>query len=124
MGKIKESLYESTKRMCEQDVFFQDYAIFLKVMAAILFVDADNRLKNDMACFKGVKKPKTEDYVNVLACGDLFRGTQQMNQLVSFFKWFIEQEAPNEDTGTMWCDFSFMLDKWNEYARENGAANA
>lgn len=72
---------------------------------------------------KGVKN-NVLPAVSVLIGADVTRQHALFWQTYGFFKWFIEQEAPNDTTdgllkngiGNFWYDHDFLGEKWNEYA--------
>jgi len=98
---------------------------FIKHMAAILvFVAARTAETNFpkaetngvyVGGGKGKESPDKIDIINVLNGNDIIRGTSLFMQISGFLEWFMEQESPNGDE-TMWYDFDFIANKWNEYA--------
>lgn len=99
---------------------------FLLHMAGILAYAASQLAEEDFPTVtiggeksggKGVKN-NVLPAVSVLIGADMTRRHALFMQTYGFFKWFIEQEAPNDatDVFSFWYDHDFLVKKWNEYA--------
>lgn len=99
---------------------------FLLHMAGILAYAASKLAEEDFPTVtiggeksggKGVKN-NVLPAVSVLIGADMTRRHALFMQTYGFFKWFIEQEAPNDatDVFSFWYDHDFLVKKWNEYA--------
>lgn len=128
MRKIKQCICDSTKKLSD-GVFPIGLSYFLKTMALILLMDADQRLMMNYPTvsysgedFDGeaVKNPKLINYVAVLNDIDLARSISQFTQLQGFLSWFLEQNEPIDDEElTTWFDNDYLIGKWNEYAAQH-----
>lgn len=131
MRKIKECITDSMEKIdfnCGGRELPIAFSWFLRSIATILIVDCNQRLNSDYidvqiggdkCSGKAKTQPDIRDYVDVLSGNDLMRGVAQGIQLKGFLNWFIDQDEPeNEDS--LWCDFDFVVNKWNEFAKMKG----
>lgn len=71
--------------------------------------------------------PAIADIIPIINGDDMLRNMILTRQVIGFFNWFLDQDEPGEGEEDQdgapldWCDMSFILRKWNEYANtENG----
>ena len=129
--KIKECIKLGVEP-CVGDIPPIRVPYFLIHMAAILALGASQLAAEDFPTItiggeksggKGTEN-NVLPAVRVLLGIDMARQTTLFQQTYGFFKWFIEQEAPDDTTnglmknaiGTWWYDHDFLGKKWNEYA--------
>ena len=132
MRKIKECICDSTEKVSMETgnpVFPICLGYFLKNMAAVLLLDADQRLMQDVPTvttgkdkYDGKAKDLATifDIITVLRGDDLVRSMGQQMQLQGFLGWLMEEDEPDyfEDGDlTMWFDMDFLVEKWNEYIK-------
>ena len=101
-------------------------AEFMRNMAILLVIDADQRLHLDYPDItiagekrsgKAIEETTIPDILHVLKGDDLMRSTSQFTQFHGFIKWYLEQEADeNEEDEKMWWFVESIAEKWNEYA--------
>lgn len=123
MRKIKECLRDSVETRTVDGIKIMpfDLPVFLSAMTMALLGDACMRIEYNLDGTKTGKKAKIDDCVKVFSGNDMIRWTHQQMQLEGFLRWFMEQEEPSEESEEPWYYWTYVMDKWNEYAKENGA---
>lgn len=124
MRTIKECIVASTYKT-EAGILPLSLGYFLRAMADILMFDAYQRLQQEVPSLiagevkqngKPVKEPNVYFIHSVLTGEDFLRGMSQDLQVYNFLGWFLEQKEPED--GCPWSDFSFIANKWNEFAEK------
>lgn len=127
---IREVITEKIAKHTGQTEPF-DFAWFTINMTGIVVAVCYDLLQADVGRLfldkkpLGTEKPNPEnlrDIIAVINGEDMLRNMILTRQATEFFNWFLDQEEPgpeDEDDGgspLAWCDMTFILRKWNEYA--------
>lgn len=120
MAKIKDKLEYSIKNIDKQSIVFPQFVMSIGVITVNLSSELLNG--NGPGLFgQNTKKEITPlNMMRVLIGTDDFflKHATAFCQIHGFLKWFLEQEAPeeeNEDYDCMWYDVEFVGTKWNEW---------
>lgn len=129
---IREVITEKIAKHTGQTEPF-DLALFVINMAGIIDAACVDLASANMGqIFCGNEKVGKEardcssvaDIISIINGEDMMRNMVLTMQTIDFFKYFLDQNEPDEDDEDVdgsplsWCDLSFILQKWNERAAE------
>lgn len=134
--KIKEALIESINQGTDTENFYGPFSftLFGENMAAIQVSTACRLLvrnmpemwtgKNRAGGGKGIPYEEVTvfDILRVIKGGDLPRHISLYNQSLDFFKWYLNEDVPEDLVSVdgsllSWYDLEFLVEKWNEFVQ-------
>ena len=134
--KIKDALITCINGMDNNESLYEAFAFtHLAENLAIIQVNTAARLltrnmpemwtgKNRAGGGKGIPYEEVTvfDILRVIKGGDLPRYISLYNQSLDFFKWYLNEDVPEDlvsvdGSPLSWYDLEFLVEKWNEFVQ-------